>query len=442
MNVATITSIAFICTVYCINNANANKNPPPYDQKGRYYKCDGVTCDGSGQCASTAGKHRVRTSRHGCYGSRNEITNQVEYSCHTVQSTVCDSITRQYCGIDQQCLTCEPQHRTRSGQKCCYTSCVQSCEKDKNGNKIDSTCTTESCPHAGKHVTCGCTNSRGAIEVCDLGDMCWQNRDCPINSKCIRNRCVCNANYYQDNNICTACPYGQQSNSGSVGVKSCTCGPNRHLNYQKKCECNVGYYQYNGGCISCNTYKSSATKERANSCNNNNNKNDNYHNDYDNDSSSSGTVYLILFYVAAGVCGLCVTGCCWYRSVQKTRKMNEQRMQMRAVQIAPIHQFPAAQQLGPVRHVVGPNGQISMVMTVPVPQQSKIIRANGFFQNEISTNLKRDQNLATNLKRDRSLATSMIEEGSRHSAAMDQKISKTRRESQVRLEKRRAERKK
>ena len=122
--------------------------------------------------------------------------------------------------------------------------------------------------------------------------------------------------------------------------------------------------------------------------------------------------------------------------------MNEQRMQMRAVQIAPIHQFPAAQQLGPVRHVVGPNGQISMVMTVPVPQQSKIIRANGFFQNEISTNLKRDQNLATNLKRDRSLATSMIEEGSRHSAAMDQKISKNRRASQARLERRIAQKKK
>ena len=73
-----------------------------------------------------------------------------------------------------------------------------------------------------------------------------------------------------------------------------------------------------------------------------------------------------------------------------------------------------------------------MVMTVPVQQQSKIQMANGFFEREKKASLRRD----------RSLATSMIEDGDAHAAAMDQQISINRRASQVRLEERRAKRKK
>jgi hypothetical protein len=129
------------------------------------------------------------------------------------------------------------------------------------------------------------------------------------------------------------------------------------------------------------------------------------------------------------ISGVCVTGCCWYSSMQKQKRIRRQHMQ--AVQIAPIHQFPAAQQIGQIRQIIGPNGQPQMVMTVPVNQQSKIRMANDFFEREKKS-----------IIRDRSLATSMVEEGNVHSAAMDQKISKNRRASQARLERRIAQKKK
>ena len=151
----TIITIAFVC-IYCIsNNVHANKNPPPFDQRGGVHKCDGVTCDDYGQCASTAGKHQLASSKHGCYGSKNEKTGQVSYTCHTVQSTVCDKQNDLWCGSGQECLSCEPEHRTRyyPPEKCCYTKCVVSCEKDQNGKAIESTCVEEHCPHARQHPT-------------------------------------------------------------------------------------------------------------------------------------------------------------------------------------------------------------------------------------------------------------------------------------------------